>query len=71
MRRSKKEEQGSAPGVGPRAAPPAAVDRSAGTVDLGVPFTALIALNFTTWAPDEVPAELAAVPVMEPDDLVI
>ena len=44
----------------------ALVDRSAGTVDLGVPFTALIALNFPTWAPDEVPAHLAATPAMKP-----
>ena len=34
----------------------ALVDRSAGTVDLGVPFFPLIALNFPTYAADEVPA---------------
>jgi len=44
----------------------ALVDRSAGSVDLGVPFTALIALNFPTWAPDEVPAHLAATPAVKP-----
>jgi orotate phosphoribosyltransferase len=44
----------------------ALVDRSGGTVDLGVPFTALIALNFPTYAPDEVPEALAAVPVTKP-----
>jgi orotate phosphoribosyltransferase len=44
----------------------ALVDRSAGSVDLGVPFTALIALNFPTYAPDEVPPALAAVPVTKP-----
>jgi orotate phosphoribosyltransferase len=44
----------------------ALVDRSAGSVDLGVPFHALVALNFPTYAPDEVPAALAAVPVTKP-----
>lgn len=42
------------------------VDRSAGMADLGVPYTALIALNFPTYAPDEVPAELAALPAIKP-----
>ena len=36
------------------------VDRSAGTVELGVPFYPLIELNFPTYAADEVPPELAA-----------
>lgn len=44
----------------------ALVDRSAGTVDLGVPFYPLIALNFPTYAPTEVPAELAATPATKP-----
>lgn len=44
----------------------ALVDRSAGTVDLGVPFTALIALNFPTYAEDEVPEALAATPAIKP-----
>jgi orotate phosphoribosyltransferase len=44
----------------------ALVDRSGGTVDLGVPFTALIALNFPTYAPDELPDALAAIPVTKP-----
>ena len=44
----------------------ALVDRSGGTVDLGVPFTPLIALSFPTYAPDEVPAELAATPAIKP-----
>jgi orotate phosphoribosyltransferase len=44
----------------------ALVDRSAGTVDLGVPFYPLIALNFPTWAPDEVPADVAATPAVKP-----
>jgi orotate phosphoribosyltransferase len=42
------------------------IDRSAGTADLGVPFYPLIALNFPTYAPDEVPAELAATPAIKP-----
>jgi hypothetical protein len=37
-------------------------DRSGGTVDLGVPFFPLVALNFPTYAPDEVPESLAATP---------
>ena len=44
----------------------ALVDRSGGTADLGVPFHPLIALNFPTYAPDEVPAELAATPAIKP-----
>lgn len=44
----------------------ALVDRSGGTVDLGVPFFALTQINFPTYAPDEVPPELAAIPVTKP-----
>jgi orotate phosphoribosyltransferase len=44
----------------------ALVDRSGGTVDLGVPFYPLLALNFPTYAADEVPAELAAIPAIKP-----
>jgi orotate phosphoribosyltransferase len=44
----------------------ALVDRSAGSVDLGVPFFPLVAINFPTYAEDEIPAELAAVPVTKP-----
>lgn len=44
----------------------ALIDRSAGTADLGVPFHPLIALSFPTYAPDEVPPELAAVPAVKP-----
>ena len=44
----------------------ALVDRSAGSVDLGVPLYALVDINFPTYAEDEVPAELAAVPVTKP-----
>jgi orotate phosphoribosyltransferase len=42
------------------------IDRSAGAVDLGVPFFPLVALNFPTYAPDELPAELAATPAVKP-----
>jgi orotate phosphoribosyltransferase len=44
----------------------ALVDRSAGAADFGVPFHSLIALSFPTYAPDEVPAELAATPAIKP-----
>ncbi len=44
----------------------ALVDRSAGTVDLGVPFFPLIALNFPTYAPDELPPELAGSQAVKP-----
>jgi orotate phosphoribosyltransferase len=42
------------------------IDRSAGAVDLGVPFYPLIALNFPTYAPEEVPEALAAIPAIKP-----
>lgn len=42
------------------------VDRSAGSADLGVPYFPLVALNFPTYADDEVPADLAAVPITKP-----
>lgn len=44
----------------------ALVDRSAGGVDLGVPFFPLVELNFPTYAPNEVPEALAATPVTKP-----
>ncbi|MCA0909338.1 orotate phosphoribosyltransferase [Qipengyuania gaetbuli] len=44
----------------------ALVDRSNGTADLGVPFFPLIDINFPTYAEDELPPELAAVPVTKP-----
>ncbi len=44
----------------------ALVDRSGGTVDVGVPFYPLVALNFPTYAADEVPPELAASPAVKP-----
>ena len=42
------------------------VDRSAGAVDLGVPFFPLIELNFPTYAPDELPPELAGSEAVKP-----
>ena len=44
----------------------ALVDRSAGSVDLGVPFYPLVALNFPTYAADELPPELAVSPAVKP-----
>lgn len=44
----------------------ALVDRSNGESDLGVPFFPLIELNFPTHADDELPADLAAIPVTKP-----
>jgi len=44
----------------------ALVDRSAGTVELGVPFYPLLALNFPTYAPDELPPELAGSEAVKP-----
>ena len=44
----------------------ALVDRSAGSVDMGVPFFPLIAINFPTYAPDELPPELASSEAIKP-----
>ena len=44
----------------------ALVDRSAGEVDLGVPFHPLIELSFPTYADDELPPELAGTPAVKP-----
>jgi orotate phosphoribosyltransferase len=44
----------------------ALVDRSGGSVDLGVPFTALVEINFPTYAADALPPELAAQPAVKP-----
>jgi orotate phosphoribosyltransferase len=44
----------------------ALVDRTGGSVDLGVPFHALVTINFPTYAEDELPAELAAIPATKP-----
>ena len=42
------------------------VDRSGDTVDLGVPYTALIRLDVPTYAADDLPPELAATPGIKP-----
>lgn len=42
------------------------VDRSNGSVDLGVPFFALIAIAVPSYDESEVPPELAAIPVTKP-----
>lgn len=44
----------------------ALVDRSEGHAELGVPFYPLITLSFPTYAEDEIPPELAALPVTKP-----
>lgn len=45
----------------------ALVDRSAGSnIDLGVPFYPLVAINFPTYAADELPPELAGTPAVKP-----
>ncbi len=44
----------------------AIVDRSGGEADLGVPFFPLVRLSVPSYADDEVPAELAAIPVTKP-----
>ena len=44
----------------------ALVDRSAGEADLGVPLFTLVEINFPTYAPGEVPAELATKPIEKP-----
>ena len=42
------------------------VDRSNGAVDLGVPYTALIRIDVPTYAADELPEALAAIPAVKP-----
>ncbi|MGB3165773.1 MAG: orotate phosphoribosyltransferase [Alteraurantiacibacter sp.] len=44
----------------------ALVDRSNGSADLGVPFIPLIDIDFPTYAEDEVPEDLAAIPITKP-----
>src|SRR3954463_12974303 len=44
----------------------ALVDRSGGSADLGVPFTALIRIDVPTYAADAVPPELASIPAVKP-----
>jgi len=42
------------------------VDRTNGEVEFDVPYTALVSINFPTFADDEVPEELAAIPAIKP-----
>jgi orotate phosphoribosyltransferase len=42
------------------------VDRSNGTADLGVPYTALIRIDVPAYKPEEVPPELAQIPPVKP-----
>lgn len=42
------------------------VDRSNGNVDLGVPLVPLVAISVPSYAPDEVPDDLAALPAVKP-----
>jgi orotate phosphoribosyltransferase len=42
------------------------VDRSGGKADVGVPLTALVTMDVPTYAPDALPAELAAIPATKP-----
>ena len=44
----------------------ALVDRSAGSVELGVPFYPLVAINFPTYAEDELPETLAGTEAIKP-----
>ncbi|HEX7930276.1 MAG TPA: orotate phosphoribosyltransferase [Sphingomicrobium sp.] len=42
------------------------VDRSGGSVDLGVPYTSLIRIDVPTYEADALPPELAAIPAIKP-----
>jgi orotate phosphoribosyltransferase len=42
------------------------VDRSGGTVDLGIPMLSLIKLNVETFHPDKLPPDLAKIPAVKP-----
>ncbi|WP_309661740.1 orotate phosphoribosyltransferase [Sphingomonas sp.] len=44
----------------------ALVDRSGGKADLGVPFTALIRIDVPTYAANDLPPDLAAIPAVKP-----
>lgn len=47
------------------------VDRSGGTADLGVPFIPLIRIDVPTYAADDLPPELAAIPAIKPGSRVV
>ena len=42
------------------------VDRSAGNVDLGVPFTPLIRIDVPTYSAEDLPLGLAEIPAIKP-----
>ena len=42
------------------------VDRSNGSADLGVPYTALIRIDVPAYRPEELPPELAQIPPVKP-----
>ena len=42
------------------------VDRSAGKVSFNAPLIPLLEMNFPTYAPDALPAELEAIPAIKP-----
>jgi len=42
------------------------VDRTGGDVDLGVPYFPLVSISFPTYAEDELPPELSAIPAIKP-----
>jgi len=42
------------------------IDRSGGKADVGAPLLSLAQVDFPTYAPDEVPADLAAIPAIKP-----
>jgi len=44
----------------------ALVDRSSGAVDLGIPFYPLIRIDVPTYAAEDLPPELAAIPAIKP-----
>jgi len=49
----------------------ALIDRSGGTAEFDVPFHPLAEITLETYLPDQVPADLSAIPIQEPDDLVV
>jgi orotate phosphoribosyltransferase len=42
------------------------VDRSGGAPDFGTPFMSLAALTFPTYPADDLPEELASIPITKP-----
>lgn len=42
------------------------VDRSGGSIDFGVPLASVLSLQVQSWAPEEVPDWLAAIPIHRP-----